>query len=138
MPWNPDDADRHTHKATTAIAAAAVKLRAKWLNLHGEAVVTGVDGVAVFDGSTASARPKMRYFNDLLELNSEDLRLLPPVDRKARLARKRLDIVFNEGPDEEGATVLRHACKLGLEGIDTKRLAARYRSGPSSRDWIKV
>jgi hypothetical protein len=31
----------------------------------------------------------------------------------------------------------RHACKMGLEGIVSKRLAAPYRSGPS-RDWIKV
>jgi hypothetical protein len=33
--------------------------------------------------------------------------------------------------------VFRHACKLGLEGIVSKRLTAPYRSGPS-RDWIKV
>ena len=38
---------------------------------------------------------------------------------------------------EDGATVFRHACKLGLEGIVSKRLTAPYRSGPS-RDWIKV
>jgi hypothetical protein len=33
--------------------------------------------------------------------------------------------------------VLRHACKLGFEGIVSKRLSAPHRSGPS-RDWIKV
>src|SRR5277367_1620072 len=38
--------------------------------------------------------------------------------------------------DEDGATVFRHACKLGLEGIISKRLAAPYRSGPS-RDWAQ-
>jgi hypothetical protein len=32
--------------------------------------------------------------------------------------------------------VFRHACKLGLEGIMSKRLAAPYLSGPS-RDWVK-
>ena len=46
-------------------------------------------------------------------------------------------IVYNEHTDEDGATVFRHACKLGLEGIVSKRLTAPYRSGPS-RDWIKV
>jgi ATP-dependent DNA ligase len=35
------------------------------------------------------------------------------------------------------AMVFRHACKMGLEGILSKRLALPYRSGPS-RDWIKV
>jgi len=32
--------------------------------------------------------------------------------------------------------VFRHACKLGLEGIVSKRLGSRYRSG-HSRDWLK-
>jgi hypothetical protein len=53
------------------------------------------------------------------------------------LARKPAGIVFNEHTDEDGATVFRHACKLGLEGIVSKRPVAPYRSGPS-RDWIKV
>jgi ATP-dependent DNA ligase len=35
------------------------------------------------------------------------------------------------------AMVFRHACKMGLEGILSKRLALPYRSGPS-RDSIKV
>jgi bifunctional non-homologous end joining protein LigD len=33
--------------------------------------------------------------------------------------------------------VFQHACKMGLEGIVSKRLSAPYRSGPS-HDWIKV
>ena len=43
----------------------------------------------------------------------------------------------NEHTGEDGATVFRHACKLGFEGIVSKRLAAPYRSGPS-RDCLKV
>ena len=45
--------------------------------------------------------------------------------------------MFNEHTDEDGATVFEHACKMGLEGIVSKRLSAPYRSG-RSRDWIKV
>jgi hypothetical protein len=60
-------------------------------------------------------------------------------ERKAKLARllarKPLGIVFNEHTDADGATVFRHACKLGLEGIVSKRLSPPYRSGPS-RDWM--
>jgi ATP-dependent DNA ligase len=37
----------------------------------------------------------------------------------------------------DGAVVFQHACKMGLEGIVSKRLTAPYRSGPS-RDWLKV
>jgi bifunctional non-homologous end joining protein LigD len=78
---------------------------------------------------------------DLLELNRKDLRLLPLGERKTKMARllagSTAGIVFNEHTDEDGAVVFRHACKLGLEGIVSKRLSAPYRSGPS-RDWIKV
>jgi ATP-dependent DNA ligase len=37
----------------------------------------------------------------------------------------------------DGAAVFAQACRMGLEGIVSKRLSAPYRSGPS-RDWIKV
>ena len=49
----------------------------------------------------------------------------------------RVGIAINEHTDENGAVVFLHACKMGLEGIVSKRLSAPYRSGPS-RDWIKV
>jgi bifunctional non-homologous end joining protein LigD len=39
--------------------------------------------------------------------------------------------------DEDGAAILLQACRMGLEGIMSKRLSAPYRSGPS-RDRIKV
>ena len=37
----------------------------------------------------------------------------------------------------DGATVFRHACKLGFEGIVSKRVDAPYRSG-RARTWIKI
>jgi ATP-dependent DNA ligase len=42
----------------------------------------------------------------------------------------------NEHIDEPGDVVFRHACKLGFEGIVSKRLGSPYRSG-RSRHWIK-
>ena len=126
-----------------AIATAAAKLRARSFTLDGEAVVCGPDGVAVFDAlhRRHKASDAILYAFDLLELDGADLRPLPLSDRKAKLARllarKPAGIVLNEHTDEDGATVFRHACKLGFEGIVSKRLSAPYRSGPS-RDWIKV
>jgi bifunctional non-homologous end joining protein LigD len=83
----------------------------------------------------------MFYAFDLLELDGQDLRDLPLGDRKKRLARlvgkRRLGIVISKHTDEDGALIFRHACKMGLEGIVSKRRSAPYRSGPS-RDWIKV
>jgi bifunctional non-homologous end joining protein LigD len=129
-----------------AIAATAAILRlsrARSFTLDGEAVVTGADGVAVFDAlhRRRKVTDAMLYAFDLLELNGEDMRGLPLGERKARLerllSRSRTGIVFNEHTDQDGATVFQHACKLGLEGIVSKRLSAPYRSGPS-RDWLKV
>jgi ATP-dependent DNA ligase len=37
---------------------------------------------------------------------------------------------------QPGDLVFRHACKLGCEGIVSKRLGSRYRSG-RSKDWLK-
>jgi bifunctional non-homologous end joining protein LigD len=79
----------------------------------------------------------MLYAFDLLELNGVDLRPLPLAARKAKLARllsrKPWGIVFNEHTDEDGATVFRHACKLGFEGIVSKRLTAPIRPSPRQR-----
>ena len=36
----------------------------------------------------------------------------------------------------EGPVVFQHACKMGLEGIVSKRLGLTYRSGRSA-DWLK-
>jgi transposase-like protein len=51
--------------------------------------------------------------------------------------RDGLGIVLSEHTDEDGATVFQHACRLGLEGIVSKRLSAPYRSGRST-DWLKI
>jgi ATP-dependent DNA ligase len=55
-----------------AIAAAAAKVRAKSFRLDGEAVVTGEDGVAVFDAlhRRRKATDAMLYAFDLLERGS--------------------------------------------------------------------
>ena len=61
--------------------------------------------------------------------------------RKATLAsilrNSRSGLRLNEHLEHpEGLTVFQHACKMGLEGIVSKRLGSRYRSGRSP-DWLK-
>ena len=47
-------------------------------------------------------------------------------------------IRFNDHCDDLPADIVfRHACKLGFEGIVSKRLGSPYRSG-RSRDWLKM
>src|SRR5258708_3895491 len=53
------------------------------------------------------------------------------------LAKAGAGIRFNEHMDGDGETVFRHACKLGLEGIVSKRKDSPYRSGRSP-DWLKM
>ena len=53
------------------------------------------------------------------------------------LSRARGGIYFNEHIAEDGATVFAHACRMGLEGIVSKRRVLPYRSG-RSKCWIKV
>jgi len=68
------------------------------------------------------------------------LRRDPLEVRKATLAsivaKARPGIRFNEHIDGDGPTIFAHACKMGLEGIVSKRLGSRYRSG-RSKDWLK-
>jgi hypothetical protein len=44
---------------------------------------------------------------------------------------------LNEHFHEAGDVIFRHACKLGCEGIVSKRLGSPCRSG-RSRDWLKM
>ena len=73
---------------------------------------------------------------DLIEHDGADLRDLPLIERKRRLARligraKRQAIRFIEHLTDDGPTVFEHVCRMGLEGIVSKRMDAPYRSGPS-------
>jgi bifunctional non-homologous end joining protein LigD len=60
--------------------------------------------------------------------------------RKATLASVLAKAVpglrLNEHIEADGATVFAHACKMGLEGIVSKRKTSTYRSGRSP-DWLK-
>jgi ATP-dependent DNA ligase len=53
------------------------------------------------------------------------------------LAKAGSGIRFNEHMEGDGETVFRHACRLGLEGIVSKRKDSAYRSGRSP-DWLKM
>jgi bifunctional non-homologous end joining protein LigD len=53
------------------------------------------------------------------------------------LAKVGAGIRFNEHLEGDGDTVFRHACKLDLEGIVSKRKGSPYRSGRSP-DWLKM
>src|SRR6267143_554946 len=76
----------------------------------------------------------------LLTRNGKDLRREPIEQRKGALAKllrgAKLGLQLNEHIAEPGDVVFRHACRLGLEGIVSKRLGSHYVSG-RSRYWLK-
>jgi bifunctional non-homologous end joining protein LigD len=125
------------------IVEAIAKLRTRTCILDGEAVACGTDGIACFEliRRWETDEGVFMYAFDLIELNGEDMRRERLEMRKARLdvllGRSAPGIRFNEHIEENGAIVFHHACKLGLEGIVSKRKDSHYRSGRSP-DWIKM
>jgi bifunctional non-homologous end joining protein LigD len=71
----------------------------------------------------------------------DGLRRDPLQVRKATLAsilaKASSGIRFNEHIEGDSPTVFAHACKMGLEGIVSKRKDSAYRSGRSP-DWLKM
>src|SRR6266436_2387980 len=124
------------------IVEALARLRSRSCIIDGEAVCCGEDGVPSFD------RIRYRrcdasvflYAFDLIEFNGDDPRREPLDTRKATLAsvlrRAAPGLRLNEHIEADGPTVFAHACKMGLEGIVSKRKDSTYRSGRSP-DWLK-
>jgi bifunctional non-homologous end joining protein LigD len=128
-----------TARLVAAIAAAAGQIKAKSFTIDGEAVVLGADGLSRFEElrSRSAAHAAILYAFDLIERDGEDMRNRPFLDRKNALARllrnTEAGILFNEHIPEDVA----HACRLGAEGIVSKRIDNTYQSGPC-RVWNKV
>ena len=65
----------------------------------------------------------------------------PLAERKKQLARllarPRYGIEYVEHLEGDGDRIFEHACKLGLEGIVSKRVDMPYRLGPS-KSWLKI
>jgi bifunctional non-homologous end joining protein LigD len=127
------------------IAMALKSLPVRSCMIDGEAIVCDENGLAVFDlirGNGSKTSAVLCAF-DLLELDGRDLRRRTIEERKGLLAKllhdrdSDLSIILNEHYEEDGEIVFREACKLGCEGIVSKRLGSIYRSCRSP-PWVKV
>jgi len=124
------------------IVETLARLRSRSCIIDGEAVACDEDGVTSFNRVRYRRHDEsiFLYAFDLIELNGDDLRRQSLERRKARLeivlAKAGIGIQFNEHMEEDGEIVFRHACRLGLEGIVSKRKDSPYRSGRSP-DWLK-
>ena len=130
-----------------SVAAAVASLPAATALIDGEIVVPDENGVSDFSALQSALKEGraggfIYYVFDLLHLDGRDLAAEPLIERKAQL-----EGLLAEGPSnpvlrmsehlsERGTVVFEHACRMGLEGIVSKKIDAPYRSD-RTRDWLK-
>jgi bifunctional non-homologous end joining protein LigD len=109
------------------IVQAARTLRAQSFLLDGEAVNCNEEGIPDFDilRHRKNDPTVFLYAFDLIELEGRDLRKDPIEERKSALVKllRKTDygIFLNEHVEDDAVIVFQHACRLGLEGIVSKR-----------------
>jgi bifunctional non-homologous end joining protein LigD len=129
----------------SGVAAALAKLPCRSAVLDGELTVVQ-DGHTDFGAlqeaiGTGRGRIDFHVF-DLLQLDGEDLRRLPLLERKKKLkallgkAGRSPSIVYSQHVVGGGDKAFARACKRGLEGIISKKADAPYRS-VRTRGWLK-
>jgi ATP-dependent DNA ligase len=128
-------------KRYPSIVEEAARLRAPQI-IDAEVVHLSADGVADFDAlhSRTADENAVALAFDLL-LAGDDIRRQSPVERKKELRwvlrNARDGVQYVEHTEGDGDKMFDAVCKLGLEGIVSKRAGSFYRSGPSKM-WIKV
>jgi bifunctional non-homologous end joining protein LigD len=132
-----------------AVAEAVGRLPVEGAILDGEVTVLLPDGTSSFQAlqnfGSSTARGQLAYMIfDLLYLDGRDLTGARLEDRKAALARllasgsdRAAVLRYSDHVGGAGADFFAHACKLGLEGIVSKKRDAPYR-GTRGADWLKV
>lgn len=132
------------------LAAHLEKLPVERALLDGEVVALIRDGTSSFGklqeilNSGNTDRLVYQVF-DLLHLNGYALDEVPLIARKRALAQLIEAAGFDAGGtvrytdhvEARGAVFFEQACRLGLEGIISKRSASRYRSG-RGKEWLKM
>ena len=123
----------------------ALDFRSAWLD--GEIVAEDENGIPSFNclqiDLTTGRHDRLRYFLfDALFGDGFDLTQATLIDRKEFLAQSLAKLPvgsplrFSGHLEEDGPTVLEHACRMGLEGIVSKRKDFSYRPGRGTH-WLK-
>ncbi len=136
-----------THRMAS-VARELARLSVESAILDGEVVVLEANGQSSFAALQAAfeegAKHPLTYFVfDLLHLNGHNLRQEPLTERKQILAQM-LDslaehetVRYGQHIETEGMPIFTEACKLGAEGIVSKRADSAYMSG-RSKSWVKI
>jgi bifunctional non-homologous end joining protein LigD len=152
--WRQDGTVRITSRGdqdwTAKLAAAAqavARLSCRNCVLDGELVALDTGGKSSFGklqqrfGDDSGEGDLQVMVFDLLHLDGEDLRGLPQLQRKNRLAQlmkgATAPLVLTPFTRGDGPAAARAACEQGLEGIISKAADAPYRDGRAGA-WLKV
>ncbi len=136
-----------TTKFGADIVAALQALPCRSAIIDGELVALAENGISSFSAlqaalSAGETQHLVYFVFDLLYLDGKDLRREPLLARRAALedlvrrAQATPILRFSEHFEEQGSVILEHSCRMGLEGVVSKRAGAPYRSGRGD-DWIK-
>ncbi|ACP21933.1 putative ATP-dependent DNA ligase (plasmid) [Sinorhizobium fredii NGR234] len=134
-----------TKKFGKTLVSASQALPIGTALIDGEIVVETGSGASDFSALQADLSEgrsdRFRFYVfDLLHLDGYDLRPLPLTKRKELLGQLIGEadgiIRFSNHFEEEGKLVLRHACRLSLEGVVSKLRDAPYRTG-RNKSWVK-
>jgi bifunctional non-homologous end joining protein LigD len=136
-----------TH-AFPEIVDAASKLAVRDALIDGEIAIVLPDGRTSFQAlqnafSGQGSRSSLVYFVfDLLRLDGDSLATQPLEHRKARLrklvgGRQTGRLRYTEHVEGRGEEFFAQACRVGLEGIISKRRDQPYREGRHG-DWVKT
>ncbi len=136
-----------TERFDGEIVAVLGRLECSDAILDGEIVVLADNGVSSFSRLQAAlsegrTERMIYYVFDLMRLDGEVLRGEALVERKAKLRdllgglSESSALRYSEHFSEPGKVMLEHACRMGLEGVVSKRAASPYRSG-RGHDWVK-
>jgi bifunctional non-homologous end joining protein LigD len=128
-----------------ALVKAAAKLPAGCL-LDGEAVAIDDKGKPSFQLLQATLKDRQGanlvfYAFDLLIDQGKDIRKLPNIERKERLAALLRGvsppILYGDHIIGRGEEMFEAVCKQGGEGVVSKKASAAY-SGTRTRNWLKI
>jgi bifunctional non-homologous end joining protein LigD len=132
--------------ALPLLAAAAARLPVTEAWLDGEVIAADAEGRSSFQAlqnafAGEGAERLVYYAFDLPYANGYDLRDAPLAARKSVL-RKLVPqgagmVRYSDHVQGDGGAFFAEACRLGIEGIVSKRGDSPYRAG-RGRDWVKV
>jgi bifunctional non-homologous end joining protein LigD len=124
-----------------ALKRSLAKLPVENAILDGEVICVDAKGVSRFNQLLGRKGEPVFYAFDLLWLDGKDLRQMPLVERKKRLARliqsaKCSRLLYAQHIMQHGKAFFAEICARDLEGIVAKRKLGIYKDDGNS--WLKV